>query len=194
MLNIHKRGDDELPPESGQPAEKPAEKSAEAKKKTEKSVTIYIAILFAVVILLLFLSYFIQERRNSDTISDLTEQHSAFSTQALQNIEELQNKNLTLAEELEAANKQIEDLQEELEKAETELGEKRTAFSQVENKVKEAENRYLALDKLLEAEAALEEGDREKATALAQEIEELKSNLDEKYAARYQTVVDELSE
>ena len=51
------------------------------------------------------------------TISDMTEQHDRFSTQALQNIEELQNRNLQLMEELEGKDAEIRKLQEELEKA-----------------------------------------------------------------------------
>lgn len=193
MLNIHKRGDDELPTENAQTSENQTEKTVETKKRSEKSVTVYVVMLFVVVLLLLFLSYFIQQRRNSDTISDLTEQHSAFSSQALQNIEKLQEKNLSLTKDLEDAHKQIEDLEEELDDSKSKLQDKIKEAIEAEMKNKEMEKKYQALDVLLDAEKVLESGDTEVAKKLIAALELIKDSLDEKYTARYQAMVENLS-
>lgn len=78
--------------------EKP-EKPAVSSKKREISVIIYTTVLFAVALALILLSYCMQKSANS-AISDMSIQHGEFGTQAMRNIEELQDRNAQLTEEL----------------------------------------------------------------------------------------------
>lgn len=187
MLNIHRRGDEELPTESAVQEEKPSD----ARKRSEKSVMVYVVTLFAVVLLLLFLSYFIQQRRNSATITDITEQHSAFSTQALQDIEELQNKNLQLTEDLSTAEDKADTLEKELSSVRAELqAEKDSAESAKED----GRKKLVALENLALAMLADKADDEESAKAALSVIEKehLKEYLDGHWAEDYENLHEKL--
>jgi uncharacterized protein YlxW (UPF0749 family) len=81
--------------------------SSQVKKaKSKRAVMVYIATLFAVVLFFIMLSYFVQVRNNSE-LSALHEKNVT----AMQNIENLQDENLSLKkekEELEARLKALE--------------------------------------------------------------------------------------
>lgn len=88
-----------------------------AKPRKRVSVVGYLAILFAVAFLLLLLSYFMQQRANSDAMDDLT-QSSMSAYQSLQNI-------IAERDELKA---KVSELEEELAQAEQELDGLRTTL------------------------------------------------------------------
>jgi len=93
----------------------PAEEVEKRKKESKNAATVYVIVFFVFVMLVMLLAYFIQQRQTSNTISDLTEQHSEFSIQALENIEELQEKNRRLTAEVEEHKAKIARLEEEAE-------------------------------------------------------------------------------
>jgi uncharacterized protein HemX len=81
-------------------------KDPKAKAKSKISVYLYISALFLVVILFILLSYFIQQRSNTE-ISALHEKNTA----AEQNIENLQDTNLQLKNENEEYQNKIGELE-----------------------------------------------------------------------------------
>ena len=81
-----------------------------AKPRKKVSVVGYLAILFAVAFLLLLLSYFMQQRANTDAMDDL-KQTSVSAYQSLEN----------LITERDALQAQVDDLEEELEQTQREL-------------------------------------------------------------------------
>ena len=163
------------------------------KKKPSYSVSIYIVILFVVVLVLILLSYFAQQSRSSKTISDITEQHDRFSTQALQNIEELQNKNLALMEELEEKDNRIEELTAEVENTRQEWEKDVKA---VEEELKKDYNELLqknqATEYLLTAEAAAAAQDKEAAGAALRALEAIEDRLDPQFREEYQRLAGEI--
>lgn len=184
-----KRRADETPEENLEPEtgeNSTLETAGEPKKTRSKySVTLYVVIMFVVVILLILLSYFIQQR-NSKTIQDLTTQHSEFSIEALQNIEDLQDKSIELMEQVDDLKKQLADTKEEW--AED--------VKQVEDRLKEDYNEtlleYQALCSLLDMEIAIENGDMSLAKEKAKLIEAAKDTLDENYLARYENLAKKI--
>lgn len=84
------------------PAEEKPEKPAKNSRRREISVIIYTTVLFAVALALILLSYAMQKNTNS-AISNMSAQHGEFSSQAMRNIEQLQEENQTLRQELEAS-------------------------------------------------------------------------------------------
>lgn len=85
-------------------------------KKREVSVLIYTSVLFIVALALILLSYFIQQRTTSK-LAEVSSQHGAFSTMAMQNIEELQNRNQELTDQLNSEKEASDALRAELEQA-----------------------------------------------------------------------------
>jgi len=161
------------------------------KKKPSYSVSIYIVILFVVVLVLIMLSYFVQQSRSSKTISDMTEQHDRFSSQALQNIEELQNQNLALIEEIEQRDDRIDELEAELEKTKINWGK---SVKAVEDAMQVDYNRllqrYQAVEYLLTAETAATAGDRDAVEEALLSLEPLAGNLDPQFREEYQRLAD----
>lgn len=98
-MKLEKRGDAPAQDTDQKPVEK--EKISEKNlKKREISVIIYTTVLFAIALALILLSYAMQKSANT-AISDISQKHGEFSTQAMKNIEELQEQNRQLTEELE---------------------------------------------------------------------------------------------
>jgi uncharacterized protein HemX len=88
------------------------------KEKSKKSVYIYVATLFIVVLLFTLLSYFVQQRNNSE-ISTLTQKNAT----AQLNIENLQSDNQLLQKESSTDRKQIADLQSQVTQLEKKLSD-----------------------------------------------------------------------
>ena len=93
----------------------PENSEAKETKQPQKnySVSIYVSVFFVAVIVVILISYFGHSKTTSETINSLTAQHDKFSMQALENIEELQNRNIQLAEEKEELEDRLEELEEE---------------------------------------------------------------------------------
>lgn len=108
--------------EKSENKEKVPEKTPASMKKQEKSVLIYTSILFVVALVLILIAYATQQR-TTNTLTNITAQHGQFSNQALQNIEDLQNKNQELTDSLQAAQDEIRDLTDKLEEAQMSLQE-----------------------------------------------------------------------
>jgi len=154
-------------------------------KKGKYSVSLYVTILFVVVLILILLSHFIQQRNNSETISDITQQHKEFSAQALQNIEDLQSRNLQLAEE----NKQLEDEIAELDEKIDELEAAAEAAEQ-EKQVMKDEKALVA--KLMSLQLAVDNGDVNKAKEIETELTAEKTSLSAEYLAKFQRLQAEI--
>ena len=198
-MKLQKRGDEEMPGEQQQ-KDQPA-----PKKKTQESVLIYMALLFTVAFLLILLSYFIQERRNNDTISSLTEQHGEFTMQAMENIEALQNKNLELQQENDALNEKIDALTEENDALGEKVGELESkidrlkedwnaAIESVETsekeKVEDAVTKRQAAEYLLDLYMAQQNGgDVTEAAAAAAPYAE---HLDGAYSELYESIINQI--
>ena len=157
--------------DSVEPAEaNPAAGAEAAEKKPQKSysVTLYICILFAFVIVLVLLSYFGQQRNNSRALLSLREQHDQVTSQAFDNIEKLQEKNMELLNENNEQKKTIEKLQSQITSLE-DSAEKAAAESDALKKELKAAEDIIAL------RSAIAAADAEKA---AQLIERLNGETD----------------
>lgn len=93
------------------------------REKSRKSVYIYVATLFLVVFLFMLLSYFMQQRNNSE-ISWLNEKNAT----AQQKIENLQNTVIRLQAENAAYERQVADLQERISELDGQITEIRRAW------------------------------------------------------------------
>lgn len=147
--------------------------------KPKYSVTMYVTILFAAVLVVILLSYFIQLRNNSETISTITQQHKEFSSQALDNIEELQNKNMQLAEDNEKNVEEISSLNDQIDS----LTEENSAKTE-ENESLQRENS--AIKALMDLQIAIDKGDTATAKNLVSKLNKEKSNLSAEYQAKFQ--------
>ncbi len=87
------------------------------KEKSKKAVYMYVAVLFLIVILFTLLSYFIQQRNNSQLYT-LNEKNAT----AQQNIENLQEMNLQLNTENDALQAKLSGLEAEIDDLERQLG------------------------------------------------------------------------
>lgn len=145
--------------------------------------------MFGVFVLLILLSYFIQQRNSSKTISSITEQHGKFSTQALENIEALQNKNIELVEELGIAKTRIEELEKENGKARQQYTDD---LRETEKKLKAEYNgltsKMQALEYLIDAEIALRQGDNAAAIEKIRLLESVAASLDDAYREEFESL------
>ena len=179
-----------VPPEGETPdnSENP-DKGKQTPVAKRYSVRPYIIIMFIAVILLILLSYFIQQRRNNATIDNLTESHSQFSIEALQNIEALQESNLQLTDEVDSLERENSDLQSQVEKLEKDLDTAEEAKTELENAVTEGDQKYQALQAFLELYLAVQNKDDETAKAAATRLQELKEYLAEEYIPAYEELI-----
>ncbi len=196
-MKFERRGDitpeekqqmEELEKEEEQREEEEA-KNDKTMKKRQRSVLIYMALLFVVALGLVVLSYFVQQRHTENQINDLTEQHSQFSIQALENIEELQNTNQELQQQIDEKDEQLEDLQEELDTSEEKYEQQ---IEQLEDDLEQLTQKYTALEALNRAAVALENGDRETASAQIAIIEPIKEALPEDMLEVYERLQNRL--
>ena len=170
--------------EKALPVETPAAEKAvkkDNKDGTKYSVKTYVLILFSVVILLIALSYLIQQRN----FQNLSEQHSVFSTQALQNIDNLQKQNIALVEENEDLQDRIEALQAAAERAKAAADKQKADYAELEKK-------YQAVTALSQLQAAAKAEDSEAAAEAAETLEDLQQYLTEEQAALYAELKDAL--
>ncbi len=149
------------------------------------SISVYIIIFAIVVLVLIFASYFVQQRKNAEAISDLTEKHDQFSIQALQNIEDLQNRNLALTEELEKKDAEIEMLEENVKNVRADWAEAvKTLEDSYKTEYNKLQEQKQALEELLNAEIAYSSGDEEGMKLSLEAIDP--ANLDGAYAEHYE--------
>ena len=161
----------------------------QTKHSVKHSVFIYVTIMFGAVVLLILLSHFIQQRNSSRTISSITEQHGKFSTQALDNIEELQNRNIELMEELSSAQARIEELENEVENARQQLTDELKNTEEVLTaKYNELSKEKQALEYLLDAETALNQGDNTTAREKLRLLESVADCLADTYRIQYENL------
>lgn len=180
-----KRRCDAAPAETGQ-ADKPEP------EKQHYSVRPYIIIMFIAVILLIALSYLIQQRRNSATIDNLTESHSQFSIEALQNIETLQESNLALTDQVDELERENEDLQESVDQLELQLKAAEAAGEQTRTELETALQKYQALSALWSLQAAVAGKDMEAARQAAAQLESLKDYLEAAQLESYEAMVEKI--
>jgi len=184
------------------PAETP-----KSKQKTQESVIIYIAILFTVAFLLILLSYFMQQRRSEDTISTLTQTHNQFSSQALENIEELQNKNLALQEETETLQDQLDDKDTEISELEGKIADLEAQIAQLrldwaadvksvtdqfKVDVNREAQRSMAVEAMYTAREKLAEGDISGAKSEFLQAEHYKSLLDKDLLEKFEKLSQDI--
>lgn len=144
--------------------------AAEKKPQKSYSVTLYICILFAFVIVLVLLSYFGQRRDNSRALLSLREQHDQVTSQAFDNIEKLQEKNMELLNENNEQKKTIEKLQSQITELEDDA-EKAAADSDALKKELKAAEDIFALRSALAAK------DAEKAAQFIEKLNGETENL-----------------
>ena len=136
-------------------------------------------------------AYFAQMRQSSDTISDLTEQHSEFSIHALENIEELQDKNEELTEKLKASEKRVVELEAELEKTKQDwAADVKNVGDTLKTEVADERHKREAAEKLLELYMAYNAGGECDAELAA--IEPLADYLDGAYSELYQWILEQI--
>lgn len=188
-MKIERRGD----AAGEQDVPRREEKRNSSSRRREISVLIYITVLFLAALALILLSYKIQQR-TSNTISDINEQHGAFTTQALKNIEELQKQNQELTAQLDSATDSLDDAERTIEELRTTLtgasAEAEALASQIEElraERDELEKRVEATDTLLRLLSA--ESDAERAELL-REMEKLSEYLDAEAAKIYNSCLE----
>lgn len=186
-MKLHKRGDGDAIETAPLDENKP-----KSKKKSEQSVIIYVTILFTVAFLLVLLSYFMQQRRNEDTISDITEEHTQWTMQAQQNIERLQNDNFALQEKLETAleeNKELESKTKHLEEQVTDL--EKMLREQGELNIEELK-KLSALQAFMNLRVAYLTEDTESLPALIETMEENMEYLEAENAELCKALLEEI--
>lgn len=186
--------------EKEKPALPPERGSEKGSKKREISVIIYTSILFFVALVLILLSYFIQQRTTSK-LTEVTTQHGEFSTMALQNIEELQDKNQELSEQLEDARDELETTRSSLEEAQRSLDQmaaemanleqgSAAAVIETEEVKKELETqrkRTEALELLIKLLSTPEGQDQQ---AILENLDKVKESLDGEYLEIYNSYIE----
>lgn len=110
---MKRRADAEIETDAQKKSEHPAS------EKPKYSITAYLTVFVIAVLLMITLSYFVQQRNHSETISVLNEQ---FST-AQKKIEELQNANMDLQTENEGYAAIIEDVNQQIVELETKVAD-----------------------------------------------------------------------
>jgi len=167
------------------------ENSKKLKKDSKNAALVYSIVLFVFVMIIMTLSYFIQQRHNNATISDLTEQHSEFSIQALENIEDLQQRNRALEASLEDAEDRVMKLEAELEQAKLDWAEDvQNVEDTLKTDVNEAIRQRDAVQKLLDLYAAVESGGD--ASAALEAAEPYAGYFDGAYAELYESLKQRL--
>lgn len=166
-----------VPEENAVVQENPVKKEKKKDSGTKYSVKTYVIIMFSVVIVLILFSYLSQQRN----ILSISEQHSEFSTQALQNIENLQTQNLELVEENNQLNDQLEDLEEQLEELKETQEAQADAADQAEKAAEEAysalEAKYKAVSLLADLQNAVIQEDMDAAKKIAAELKKIEQGL-----------------
>ena len=128
---------------------------ADRKEKSKKSVYIYIATLFIVALLFTLLSYFVQQRNNTE-INSL----SRINATAQQNLENLLSDNLKLRSENDTDKKQISELKKKIDELEKQIGDIRQQWQdEVRNVIT---NDRMAYDALLQRYAALADNNEQR--------------------------------
>jgi len=149
--------------EPNEPNSVQTENQTDKRQQKPYSVTVYICLLFAVVIIVVLMSYFIQQRNNSRALLSLREQHDKVTSQAFENIEKLQEKNMELLNENDELNKKIDDL-------EARITELENAAEAAADENKSMKDEIKAVEQLLALKSAMAAGDTEKAKQLIEEI------------------------
>ena len=203
-MNLKRRDSTEGTPEDAGnvPEQKPEDKSPKALKKREISVFIYTTVLFVAALLLILITYFIQEHRNS-ALADLTPQHGELTAQALQNIEELQNRNENLRDELDQKEDELQTLQDELDAANRSIDALLAEQANLEQANEAASIEKQSLEKdlqnqrgktealgLLTALLATPEG--EDVSGILAQLETQKGNLDAAYLNIYNAYIENM--
>jgi len=197
MSEFKRRGDEA---EEVSPAPETAETKEKKEKQSETAVWRYIISLFIVVVIVMVLSYFVQQRHNNSAITALTEQHSEFTIQAMQNIERLQTSNEDLTRRLEDSEAKERELEARLEEAlaQQELAQQAAAeaAAAAESQLNEQRMKTEALAKLLELYMAAQD-----ENAAAEDLEEplraaeaLSGYLDGAYAELFGSIKQQLQE
>ena len=170
------------------------ENSGKKDKKPGKRYSVYVygCIMLIAIVAVILLSYFMQER-SSRTISSLTEQHNEFSIAALQNIEDLQSKNILLQEQVSQLEEERDALTEEINEKEKEWKEQKIK-TETENSAEyeKLQEKFDVIKNLLDMKLDVEKGDTAAASARAAQIEPKKSLLNDEYASLYQELLKTL--
>jgi predicted nucleic acid-binding Zn-ribbon protein len=187
-MKLEKRGDVDQQQEPIPKAE-PEPVEPKTMKKRQTAVLVYVAILFIVALGLVVLSYFIQQRRTNDTINNINAQHSEFSIQALQNIEDLQNKNIDLQNQLEEdedtiaeLNKKVQELQDENESIENTRKQENETLG----------NKVIAFERLIDLINVKDSEDTEQVNKALKSAEEFAQYLDGTYTQIYVEIKAEI--
>lgn len=131
-------------------------------KKQKYNIFIYAAVLFGLAFFLILLSYLVQQRNNSATISRLNESSANYE----QNIESLQIENSDLTVKNTQLNEELESLTKELSDAKAQLSETKEDTSALEIKESELEKTNESLNTQLTTTQASAKSESLKAQAL----------------------------
>lgn len=161
--------------------------------KTGKySVTVYLCFLFAAVLLLILVSYFIQQRNNVNTINSLTESHNEFSSQAMENIQKLQEENVGYLQQISELQSQIDKLQSDKSDDEDKITQLQTEIKNLTKESEQNKGKSDALTALFIMEKAVDDDDTATANAEAAVIEPLKQYLSTDELATYQELLKKI--
>lgn len=185
MADEKKENTPDIPEKEPETVQNQADAAAEQAKKKKVSETysvpLYVTIMFAVFIVLIMLSYMISQRNSKEVISNLSTEHSRVQAQALENIEQMQNKNLELTAKVGEYEERIETLEAEaaaLTRRAEEAEKARDKLQSVQEKLSEQEKKASALRALFEYEQALQDGTDAQITSTSTKVEAQKAWLD----------------
>lgn len=184
-MKLHKRGDgnavETAPLEDSKP---------KSRKKSQQSVIVYVTLLFTFACLLVLLSYFMQQRKNEDAMSDLTEQHTQFTAQAQQNIENLQNMNIDLQTQLEEAQEKIQELESKVDELNAENESVKAELEEAKELEQTLRDSRSADEKLALLFAAIAGGNDENIKNAFDNMSGCIEYLDAAYAELYEGILE----
>ena len=109
--------------------EEVGEDTPPAEEKNRRSAAyLYLLVLFGAAFLMLLLAYFVQQRSNEDTISDLRSSMNLSRQELLDQINALEEKNAALNEVIDRLNGEFAQLQEQYEEKEREAADLRESY------------------------------------------------------------------
>ena len=188
-MKFQKRGDGNAT-EKAPLDEKEAPKS---QRKSEQSVIVYVTILFTVAFLLVLLSYFIQQRRNANTIDSINEEHSQATMQAQINIDKLQNYSLKLETEIDELEDDKKELEERIDTMSEVLDEIRVGLLEKNQEIAELTEQISAIDTYMKFREAYLTDDREELERLKESVEAIAEKLPDEYKEEATAMLNEIN-
>lgn len=178
-------------PEQPDAAPAPQKEPEALSRKRRQALVYYFAGLLVIAFLAVLISMLVQQRRNANTISDIT----AGRNNAIAKAEQLQDENRTLSDRISELEKELTAAKEEgdaqksaREALEQELADSQKALENEQKAAAKEKDRMKAYEYLLEARAAMENKNSAEFQSAMKALESLKDLLGEQGTTLYRTL------